>query len=137
MEPYAQIIQSNTDGVLVRMPDGKDESAWYSLIDDVAFEWEQRTGLQLEFDEYREVFQKDVNNYIIIPSGPLHDEKGKPRWKSKGAYVKKLSSLDYGDFPIINRALNEYMIRGVPIRRTIRECDRLIEFQLVSKISGK
>lgn len=137
LEPYAQIIQSNTDGVLVRMPDGKDESAWYSLIDDVAFEWEQRTGLQLEFDEYREVFQKDVNNYIIIPSGPLHDEKGKPRWKSKGAYVKKLSSLDYGDFPIINRALNEYMIRGVPIRRTIRECDRLIEFQLVSKISGK
>ena len=69
------------------MPDGKDESAWYSLIDDVAFEWEQRTGLQLEFDEYREVFQKDVNNYIIIPSGPLHDEKGKPRWKSKGAYI--------------------------------------------------
>lgn len=129
LEPYAQIIQSNTDGVLVRMPDGRNEAEWYNLIDDIAYQWEQRTGLQLEFDEYREVFQKDVNNYIIVD--------GNGKYKSKGAYVKKLSSLDYGDFPIINRALVEYMVHGIPIRRTIRECNRLIEFQLVSKISGK
>lgn len=129
LEPYAQIIQTNTDGVLVKMPEGQEEAAWYDLIDDIAYEWEQRTGLTLEFDEYREIFQKDVNNYIILAA----DGKS----KSKGAYVKKLSSLDYGDFPIINRALNEYMVHGIPVRRTIRECNRLIEFQLVTKISGK
>lgn len=128
LEPYAQIIQSNTDGVLVKMPEGKDEEEWYSLIDDIAHEWEVRTGLNLEFDEYREIYQKDVNNYIILDSWG--------HWKSKGAYVKELSSLDY-DLPIVNKALVEYMVHGVPVRRTVLDCNALKEFQLVSKISGK
>lgn len=128
LEPYAKIIQSNTDGVLVQMPEGQNEETWFALIDDIAYEWEIRTGLKLEFDEYREVFQKDVNNYIII------DSSG--HYKSKGAYVKELSDLDY-DLPIINKALVEYMVHGVPVRRTVMECDELKEFQLVSKISGK
>lgn len=128
LEPYAQIIQSNTDGVLVKMPKGRNEEEWYDLIDDVAHEWEVRTGLNLEFEEYQEVFQKDVNNYIIL------DFWG--NWKSKGAYVKELSSLDY-DLPIVNKALVEYMVHGIPIQRTILECNFLKEFQLVSKISGK
>lgn len=128
LEAHAKIIQSNTDGVLVQMPEGQDEEKWFSLIDDIAFEWETRTGLKLEFDEYKEVFQKDVNNYIII------DASG--HYKSKGAYVKELSDLDY-DLPIINKALVEYMVHGVPVRRTVTECDELKEFQLVSKISGK
>lgn len=128
LEPYAKIIQSNTDGVLVKMPDGKNEDEWFNLIDDVAHEWEVRTGLKLEFDEYREIYQKDVNNYIIL------DAWG--HWKSKGAYVKQLSALDY-DLPIVNKALVEFMVHGVPVQRTVMECDDLKEFQLVSKISGK
>lgn len=128
LEAYAEIIQSNTDGVLIKMPTGKNEESWYQQIDDIAWEWEQRTGLQLEFDEFRRVFQKDVNNYIIV------DSQGK--YKSKGAYVKKLSSLDY-DLPIVNKALIEHMVHDVPVEKTILECDELKEFQLVSKISGK
>jgi DNA polymerase len=135
-EPHCQLIQSNTDGILVRMPDGADPDEWFDLIDDIAFEWEQRTSLVLEFQEFKEVFQKDVNNYVIIPDGELFDEKGKPRWKSKGAYVKKLSPLDY-DLPIINKALVDYMVHGIPIEQTINACDELKEFQLVTKISGK
>lgn len=125
LEPHCQIIQSNTDGVLIKMNRFED----YDLIDDIAFEWEQRTGLKLEFDEYRKVFQKDVNNYIIV------DAAGK--YKSKGAYVKKLSNLDNGDFPIVNKALIEYMVQGIPVEQTIEQCDELKQFQLVSKISGK
>jgi len=136
LEPHCQLIQSNTDGVLVKMPDGNDPDEWFSLIDDIAYEWEQRTSLTLEFSEFREVYQKDVNNYIIIPDGELYDEKGKPRWKSKGAYVKKLSPLDY-DLPIINKALIDYMVHGIPVEQTINNCNELKEFQLVTKISGK
>lgn len=134
LEGHCQIIQSNTDGVLVKLPDGSDEA--FYVIDDICHEWEQRTGLTLEFDEYRKVFQKDVNNYIIVPHGELYDEKGKPRWKGKGAYVKKLSPLDY-DLPILNRALVDYMVKGIPIETTILGCDDLKEFQLVTKISAK
>lgn len=128
LEPYAQIIQSNTDGVLVKMPDGQNETDFYNQIDDICFEWEQRTGLVLEFDEYRRIFQKDVNNYIIVDANGKH--------KSKGAYVKKLSNID-NDLPIVNKALIDYMVRNVPIEKTILECDDLKTFQKVSKISGK
>lgn len=128
LEPYAEIIQSNTDGVLIRMPDGKNPDKFFSKIDDIAFEWEQRTGLTLEFDEYKEIFQKDVNNYVII------DAEG--HYKSKGAYVKKLSALDY-DLPIVNTALINYMVHNIPIETTVNGCKNLKEFQLVSKITSK
>ena len=134
LEGHCQIIQSNTDGVLVKLPDGSDES--YYIIDDICHEWEKRTGLTLEFDEFAEVYQKDVNNYILIPHGELYDDKGKPRWKSKGAYVKKLNALDY-DLPIVNRALVDFMVRGIPVEKTIQDCNDLKEFQLVTKISSK
>lgn len=129
LEPYCQVIQSNTDGVLIKMPDGMDEDEWFSTIDDIAFEWEQRTHLQLEFDEYRKVFQRDVNNYIVVAADG--------KYKSKGAYVKKLNNLDYGDFPIVNHALIEYMVSGVPVETFIHKCDDLKEFQFVAKITSK
>ena len=128
LEPYAQIIQSNTDGILIKMPKGKNEEHWFNLIDDIVHEWEERTSLTMEFDEYRKVFQKDVNNYIVV------DSEGK--YKSKGSYVKKLNSLDY-DLPIVNKAMVEYMVQGVPIEKTIRECHDLKMFQKIVKLSGK
>lgn len=124
LEPHCQIIQSNTDGILIKLHRDSD----YDLIDDVCYEWEQRTGMTLDFEEYRRVFQKDVNNYIIV------DAEGK--YKSKGAYVKKLNPLDY-DLPILNQALVQYMVHDTPIEQTINACNRLIDFQLVTKISGK
>lgn len=128
LEPYCEIIQSNTDGVLVKMPDSQSEDAFFSKIDDIADEWEKRTGLSLEFDEYQRVYQKDVNNYVIVDFDGKH--------KSKGAYVKKLSSLDY-DLPIVNKAMIDFMVSGIPIETTIRGCDLLKEFQQVKKISSK
>jgi DNA polymerase len=136
LEPYAEVIQSNTDGVLIKMPENvpgnllnNAEDTWYSLIDDIAYEWEKRTGLQLEFDEYTEIYQKDVNNYVVIA------EDG--HYKSKGAYVKGLSDIDYGDFPIINEALIQYMVHKIPIETTIMNCNELKKFQYVAKITSK
>lgn len=130
LEPYCQIIQSNTDGVLVKLnaKNEKEANEQYKIIDDIAYEWEQRTGLNLEFDEYRRVFQKDVNNYILV------DAQG--HYKTKGAYVKKLNEIDY-DMAIVNKALIEYMVNDVPIEKTINECNDLKQFQHVVKVSSK
>ena len=129
LEPYCQLIQTNTDGILIKMPEGQDPDKWFYQMDDLCYEWEKRVGLTLEFDEYVKVFQKDVNNYIIIaPDGHC---------KTKGAYVKGLNSLDYGDFPIINKALCDRMTKDIPIEQTINSCDQLKEFQMVTKIGGK
>lgn len=128
LEPHAEIIQSNTDGILIKMPDGKDEDSWFEIIDDIVYEWEHRTGLNMEFDEYRKVFQKDVNNYVAVtPDG---------KYKSKGSYVKKQNPLDY-DLPIVNKAMLEYMVHDVPVETTIKNCDQLIMFQKIVKLTGK
>ncbi|MDU5824049.1 hypothetical protein [Anaerococcus vaginalis] len=123
LENDSEIIQSNTDGILIKVNPKNFEK-----IDDIAYEWEKRTGLNLTFDQYKEVFQKDVNNYLLVD---LDNEV-----KAKGAYVKELNSLDY-DLPIINKALRNYMIDKTPVEETILSCNKLYEFQMVTKISSK
>ena len=94
------------------------------IIKNVAHEWEKRTRLELEFDIYNEIYQKDVNNYIII------SEDG--HYKSKGAYLKKLSPID-NDLPIINTALIEYFVHQTPIEDTINQSNKSI-FDIVDSI---
>jgi len=124
VEPYAQLVQSNTDGILLKLKSIDD----YDTLDDVVYEWECATGMKMEFELFSKVFQKDVNNYILI------DDNGKI--KSRGGYVKKLSRIDY-DLPIINKALVQYMVHDVPVEKTISDCDDLIEYQMVTKVSNK
>lgn len=128
LESHCEIIQSNTDGILIRKPDGITIDDFYSKIDDIVYEWEKRTGLQMEFDEYIKVMQKDVNNYIVVaPDG---------HYKSKGAYVKKLGRLDF-DLAIVNRAVVDYLTKNIPVDQTVNGCDDLIMFQKIVKVSGK
>lgn len=125
LEPHIELlVQSNTDGILFKIKSMKD----FDLIDDIVWEWEERTGMRMEFSIFNKVFQKDVNNYLLVGSD------GKT--KTKGAYTKSLSSIDY-DLPIINKAMIEYMVHGTPIQKTIWNCDELKMFQKVVKLSGK
>lgn len=125
LEPHIErFIQANTDGILIKLRSIKD----YEMIDDIVWEWEKRTGMRMGFDIYTKVFQKDVNNYLLVnPEG---------KTKTKGAYTKSLSSID-NDLPIINRAMVKYMTDGTPVEQTINECDELKMFQKVVKLSGK
>lgn len=127
IEPYCELIQNNTDGIIVKLKDYEHD---FDVLDDVVYEWEQRTGMKMDFDTYiGTIYQKDVNNYLLI-------DRKTGAVKAKGGYVMKLNDLSY-DLPIINKALVDYMIHGIPVRRTIMECQDLREFQLVSRISSK
>ncbi|MGN1399393.1 MAG: hypothetical protein ACI4WG_05300 [Erysipelotrichaceae bacterium] len=125
LEPHIELlIQSNTDGILIKLKSIDD----YELIDDIVWEWEKRTGMRMGFDIYTKVFQKDVNNYLLVnPEG---------KTKTKGAYTKSLSRVD-NDLPIINKAMVDFMVHSIPVEKTIAECDELIMFQKVVKLSGK
>jgi DNA polymerase len=120
-----ELIQSNTDGLIVKLPD-TDEA--FDQMDDICWDWEQRCNMELEFDRVMSISQKDVNNYVF------RFENGK--LERKGAYTKELSPLDY-DLPIVNKAVVARLIDGVPVEKTIMECDDLKEFQMVKKISAK
>lgn len=122
VEPYCTIIQSNTDGIFMKVENESD----IEVIKEVAKEWEIRTRLDLDWEVFNKIYQKDVNNYIII------DKDGK--YKSKGAYVKKLNNLDY-DLPIVNKALINYFTKDIPLIDTINNCNDLREFQKIVKVS--
>lgn len=116
-----ELIQSNTDGILVKVFNEKDSE----LVKQICGEWETRTRMELEFDQITRVIQKDVNNYIVIfKSGKI---------KRKGAYVKSLSRLDY-DLPIVNEAVVNYLVNGIAPESTILGCNEYIKFQMITKI---
>lgn len=123
LEGHCELIQSNTDGLFLKV----DTIEQVAELKSIAKEWEIRTRLKLEWEVNKKIVQKDVNNYILI------DEKGE--YEAKGAYVKELSEVDY-DLPIVNKALVNYFINEIPIRKTIEECDLLIEFQKIVKITS-
>lgn len=121
-----ELIQSNTDGLIISLPD-TDEA--FEQMDDICYEWESRCNMKLGFDEIKALWgQKDVNNYVF--------EFSNGKLERKGAYVKELSPLDY-DLPIVNKAVVEALVHGTPVEKTILECDDLKEFQMIRKISSK
>lgn len=124
IEPYAQLIQSNTDGLFLKVKDMET----VEKIKSIATEWEKRTRLNLEWEIFTRIYQKDVNNYVVI-----HEDG---TYKSKGAYVKELGNLDY-DMAIVNKALIEYFTKNIPVETTINNCHSLKEFQKIAKTSSK
>lgn len=123
VESFAELIQSNTDGILLKI-----KKSDFQKLDDTVYAWEQRTGLNMSFDFYNEIIQKDVNNYIAVDI----DGYTKP----KGSYVKKLSDIDY-DLPIVNKAVVDYLVYGISPIETIDNCNDLKEFQKIVKVSSK
>lgn len=128
--PGFELIQSNTDGLIIWIPDTEEA---FNMVDDICWEWEQRCSTErcsilLELDNIKEIYQKDVNNYLWIDS-----DGGVERI---GAYLKELSAID-NDLPILNKALVDYMVHKTSVEQTINQCDELIQFQKIVKLSNK
>ena len=92
----------------------------------VCSEWCERTGMGLGCDPLVKYTAKDVNNYVFEFSDGKLERKGK--------YVKELSELD-NDLPIVNRALVDYIVKGVPVEDTINASDDMIDFQQIVRIT--
>lgn len=128
--PGFELIQSNTDGLIIWIPD-TDEA--FQMVDDICYEWECRCStskceIKLALDTISEIYQKDVNNYLWI------DQDGGV--ERIGAYLKELSKID-NDLPILNKALVDYMVDKIPVEQTINQCDDLMMFQKIVKLSSK
>ncbi len=128
--PGFELIQSNTDGLIIWIPDTQEA---FDMVDDICYEWETRCStdlceIGLALDNISEIYQKDVNNYLWIEA-----DGGVERI---GTYLKPLNSLD-NDLPILNKALVDYMVKKIPVEQTINTCDDLKMFQKVVKLSSK
>ena len=124
-----ELIQSNTDGLIVKIP---NTDKHFEQLDDICYEWETRTKMGLGFDFVEEIWEKDVNNYIFSYRG----KDNKLKYERKGAYVKELSDLD-NNLPIVNKAVVDCLTKKIPVEYTINNCDDLKQFQMICKISSK
>jgi len=124
IEHMCEVININTDGILVKLH-SEDDFPEYKRICD---EWEKESLLGLGHDIIDEIYQKDVNNAIF------KHRNGKV--KSIGAWVKPLSRLDY-HLPIVNKAIKAYFLEGISPEEYIGKETRLMEFQFITKVSNK
>ena len=123
--PDFELIQSNTDGIIISYPANADER-----IRNVIHKWEQRTRLTMELSEVRSIAQKDVNNYIM--------EDGEGHIKSKGGYVSLYHKGDFkmNSLQVIHRAIGDYFLHGTPVEDTINACQDPLAFQIIAKAGG-
>lgn len=127
LRPYISLVQSNTDGVLFQTDN-------IEMCRKIVHSWEEKTGLQMEEDTVDEIYQKDVNNYIMLEkNGDI---------KTKGGYVKNYSikkgKEKFGNYvsnsmTIIDEAIVKYLLFNVPVESTIGCCDDPMRFQITTK----
>ena len=122
LEGHCQLIQSNTDGLIVKLHGNEEE------VRAICKEWEERTGMGLGYDRMTKIVQADVNSYIAV------FENGKI--EAKGAYLKDLNDLDY-DLAILNKAVRNYLLYKIEVEDTIYSCTNIRDFQKVVKLSSK
>ena len=128
LEGTCELIQSNTDGIIVDCT-GRDQAK----VEEICHQWEQLTKMGLSFEQVDEIWQKDVNNYLI------RFDNGKE--EAKGAYVKFNGDLD-NDLSIVNEAVREGLRKMSfdAIKDYIDEHNQpedLVKFQKVVKLSSK
>lgn len=119
--PESVLAQCNTDGIFYV---AKEDSTLEGIREQVEL-WEKRTKLTMEESIFHTIYQRDVNNYILIGDND--------KIKGKGV-LKKQNPLDY-NIAIIKEALQAYLVSRTPIEETVNNCKDYIKFQIVYKRS--
>ncbi len=122
LEPYIKLIQSNTDGILV-IPKNKDK------VKELLNEWETRSGMKTKIDICTDIWQKDVNNYIMkLDNGKI---------KLKGSYVAQAEENTLkNSAKIVDIAVVKYFTEQIDPKVTINECKDKYLFQIITKTGG-
>lgn len=117
-----EFININTDGIMFSID--KSEIA---LSEKIVAEWSRVTKFEMERDDFVKVIQKDVNNYIgITPDG---------KFKTKGGFVSNYNGGNFksNSMTILDKAVVDYLVSGVPVEQTINECTDIFRFQRIEK----
>ena len=116
------VMSANTDGIVCYAPDEKLDE-----MHSIAFDWELETGYVLEDTDYKILASANVNNYLAV--------KTDGKIKGKGVFANTGLSKN-PDCPIVKRAVSYYIARNIPIYQTVMDCEDIIEFVTVRKVTG-
>lgn len=119
--PDTKIIQTNTDGILLYT-----KRSNLSIVKSYMDEWTRVSGINMELDDVEKIWQRDVNNYLMVEDG------GKV--KCKGAWLNtEWTSIGYNKVkpvktPVCAQSVKDYLLKGVDIKSSIERCTDLTKF---------
>ena len=126
LSSYCQLIQSNTDGIIVKYNDTYDE------IVKIVNEFGKLFDITFDINKITKIAQRDVNNYAI------QFEDG--RIKAKGRFAKfESGNFMQNSLTIIDKVLVNYYIYNIPIHQTVIDCyknNELVPFQIICKMGS-
>lgn len=115
-------VNINTDGIMFTIDRSEVEKS-----EAIIATWCEITRFEMERDDFVKVIQKDVNNYIGI--------KADGSFKTKGSFVSlyKGGNFKTNSLQIIDKAVVDYLVKGVPPEVTINDCTDIFAFQQIVK----
>jgi hypothetical protein len=119
-----RVISLNTDGVVALVKSGQRKE-----YEEVCKQWEEETGVSLEYTRYRKLIRRDVNSYIAI----LEDGST----KEKNIFLQDVEIGKQYNKPIVAKALYQYFVNNVPVRDTIDNEKSIFPFCMSEKSDPK
>lgn len=117
-----EIIQINTDGITVRYP-----RVQTPLVEKAEAQWVKMTMLDLEYNNYKAIHIRDVNNYIAVY------ENGKI--KRKGAYEYERDWYQNHSGLVIQKAVETFLLHGTDISEFIVDHEDKFDFMMRGKVN--
>jgi len=118
-----ELIQVNTDGVLIRLPRSKR-----AHLDNIVQQWMELTNLKLDYDFFKMIVQRDVNNYLGVYRDNSLKLKGAFDYKyaENGDWHKNFSAM------VIPKALKAYYVDNIQPEHYVNQAD-IYDFFLRTK----
>lgn len=112
------VISANTDGIVIKLPRDK-----FNVYKDITDRWNETNKMGADYEEYKMIASRDVNNYFDIQTDGTIEYKGALDPKQ---YLKELKK-GY-DAPVVAIAVFEYLVNNVPVMTTLRNHKDILDF---------
>ena len=122
--PSATIIQTNTDGILVYLL-RKD----LDKLKELEHEWTRVSGINMEEDYVQKIWQRDVNNYLLVMTNGKVKRKG--GWLNDTIYRPGYVTLASLQAFVCTKAAQKYLLNKESVFKNIVSCTNLNDFAMV------
>lgn len=121
-----KIVQTNTDGVLVYV-----KRTELDKVRELQKEWSEISGISMEEEIVEKIWQRDVNNYLMIKDGGKVKRKGlwlMDTWTKPGYFlISPLTAY------VSQKAVISYLVDGKDIVKSIVENTNIMDFAMTCK----
>lgn len=110
--PYIKIIQTNTDGILIYV-----KKIYYNKVKELMQEWTDVSGINMEEDQVQKIWQRDVNNYLLVMKNG--DIKCKGGWLNTDYHRPGYVMVGTRSAFVCAKAAKEWFLNRTNIVKTI------------------